>query len=298
MGPADPHAGFVRVSPLLESPDMSKRTSVAILGAGAMGEALASGLLAAGWDSADLCLCARRKDRAEALAGSTGCLVTLDPVEAIEGRQLLVVAVKPRDVPHLTSQLVGRIGAEQTILSLAAGVTAATYEDALGEVPVVRAMPNTPALVRQGVTGISAGRYAEGRHIELARETLAAVGSVRVMDESLLDAVTAVSGTGPAYVFLLAEALTEAAMREGLPRDIAESFVNQTIRGAGHLLTDVDKSPAELRYAVTSPGGTTAAAVHVLEERGFRALVEDAVRAAALRSAELGAIAGQADEVQ
>jgi pyrroline-5-carboxylate reductase len=108
------------------------------------------------------------------------------------------------------------------------------------------------------------------------------------MDESLLDAVTAVSGTGPAYVFLLAEALTEAAVREGLPRDIAEEFVHQTIRGAGHLLTDTDSSPAELRSQVTSPGGTTAAAVHILEERGFRALVEDAVRAAAKRAAELG----------
>jgi pyrroline-5-carboxylate reductase len=149
-------------------------------------------------------------------------------------------------------------------------------------------MPNTPALVREGVTGIAAGRHAGEGHLAAARQVLDAVGSVRVMDESLLDAVTAVSGTGPAYVFLLAEAMTEAAMREGLPRDIAESFVNQTIRGAGHLLTDTHRSPAQLRYEVTSPGGTTAAAMHVLEERGFRALVEDAVRAAAVRSAELG----------
>jgi pyrroline-5-carboxylate reductase len=149
-------------------------------------------------------------------------------------------------------------------------------------------MPNTPALVRQGVTGIAAGRHAGEEHLAVARQVLDAVGSVRVMDESLLDAVTAVSGTGPAYVFLMAEALTEAAMREGLPRDIAESFVNQTIRGAGHLLTDTSKSPAQLRYEVTSPGGTTAAAMHILEERGFRALVEDAVRAAAVRAAELG----------
>jgi pyrroline-5-carboxylate reductase len=108
------------------------------------------------------------------------------------------------------------------------------------------------------------------------------------MDESLLDAVTAVSGTGPAYVFLLAEALTEAAVREGLPRDIAESFVNQTVRGAGRLLTATDLTPSELRAQVTSPGGTTAAAVHILEERGFRALVEDAVQAAAVRARELG----------
>jgi pyrroline-5-carboxylate reductase len=150
-------------------------------------------------------------------------------------------------------------------------------------------MPNTPALVGEGVTGMAAGRFATGAHLARARQVLEAVGSVRLMDEGLLDAVTAVSGTGPAYVFLLAEALTEAAIREGLPRDIAESFVHQTIRGAGHLLTETAHGPFELRAQVTSPGGTTAAAVHVLEERGFRALVEDAVRAAAQRARELGA---------
>lgn len=261
-----------------------------------MGEALASGLLSARWAPERICLCVRRKDRVEPLAGATGCAVTLDPVEAIAGRGLIVIAVKPRDVVGLLEQIKGHLLPDQAILSLAAGVKTATYERLLGEVPVVRAMPNTPALVRQGVTGLAAGAYAGQSHLELAGETLGAVGSVRVMDEALLDAVTAVSGTGPAYVFLLAEALTEAAMREGLPRDIAESFVNQTIRGAGHLLTDIEKTPAELRYEVTSPGGTTAAAVHVLEERGFRALVEDAVRAAAVRSGELGEAANKAGD--
>lgn len=255
-----------------------------------MGEALVSGLLAAGWATDDICLCVRRADRGAELA-RLGCEVSLDPVASVTDRQLVVVAVKPKDVAELVGGLSGHIQPGQTVLSLAAGVTTATYEEALGEVPVVRAMPNTPALVRQGVTGIAAGRFAGHDHIQLAAETLGAVGSVRLMDESLLDAVTAVSGTGPAYVFLLAEALTEAAMREGLPRDIAENFVSQTIRGAGHLLTDIDKTPAELRYQVTSPGGTTAAAVHVLEQGGFRALVEDAVRAAAIRSTELGSSA-------
>jgi pyrroline-5-carboxylate reductase len=267
---------------------MSERTSVAIIGVGAMGEALVSGLLAAGWASSEISLCVRREERAGELTRRTGCMVTFDPVEASAGRQLVVVAVKPRDVAVVLDVLAGHIGAGQTVLSLAAGVTTATYEEGLGDVPVIRAMPNTPALVRRGVTGIAAGRYAGPGHLEAAQEILGAVGTVRVMDEALLDAVTAVSGTGPAYVFLMAEALTEAAMREGLPRDIAESFVNQTIRGAGHLLTDTFKSPAQLRYEVTSPGGTTAAAMHVLEERGFRALVEDAVRAAAIRAGELG----------
>jgi len=253
-----------------------------------MGEALASGLLSAGWTPDDLTLCVRRMERGDEIAAVTGCKVTLDPVEAISGKDVVVVGVKPRDVAAVLESLVGSIGESQTVISLAAGVTTATYESVLGEVPVVRAMPNTPALVREGVTGIAAGSHASTPELDAAREVLGAVGTVRIVDESLLDAVTAVSGTGPAYVFLLAEALTEAAMREGLSREIAERFVHQTIKGAGHLLTATSKSPAELRYEVTSPGGTTAAAVHVLEERGFRALVEDAVRAAALRATELG----------
>lgn len=261
---------------------------MAIVGVGAMGEALASGLLAAGWDPGHITLCVRREERGEELAKRTGCPVTLDPVEAVTGRDVVVVAVKPRDVPELLEVLAGKISTGQTLLSLAAGVTTQSYESRLGSVPVVRAMPNTPALVGQGVTGIAAGSNAGPANLEAATSLLDAVGSVRVMDEALLDAVTAVSGTGPAYVFLLAEALTEAAMREGLPRDIAESFVRQTVRGAGYLLAATERSPAELRYDVTSPGGTTAAAMHVLEERGFRALVEDAVRAAAMRARELG----------
>jgi pyrroline-5-carboxylate reductase len=253
-----------------------------------MGEALVSGLLAAGWDPADLSLCVRRMDRADELTHQTGSVVGLDPVQAIKDRDVVVVAVKPRDVSDLLKRMAGEVDAGQIVISLAAGVTLQTYEAQLGPVPVVRAMPNTPALVREGVTGIAPGSHAGPAHLDVAREILGAVGTVRVMEESLLDAVTAVSGTGPAYVFLLAEALTEAAMREGLPRDVAEGFVHQTIRGAGHLLTNTDKSPAELRYEVTSPGGTTAAAMHILEERGFRAVVEDAVRAAAVRARELG----------
>ena len=253
-----------------------------------MGQALLAGLLAAGWDDDDLSLTVRRQEAADELAERHRCLITRDPLEAIKGRQAIVVAVKPRDVVELLEALSGNIAPGQVILSMAAGVTTATYEKLLGEVPVIRAMPNTPALVGEGVTGIAAGQHSGLSELDLARDVLGAVGTVRMMDENLLDAVTAVSGTGPAYVFLLAEALIEAALREGLPRDIAERFVNQTIRGAGHLLTDTGRSPTELRAQVTSPGGTTAAAMHILEERGFRALVEDAVRAAAQRAGELG----------
>jgi pyrroline-5-carboxylate reductase len=264
------------------------KPTVAVLGVGAMGEALVSGLLAAGWESEDLSLCVRRLERGDELAHQTGCRVSLEAEEAIRGRNVVVVAVKPRDVPDLLEKLAGEVEESQVVVSLAAGVTTQAYEAQLGPVPVVRAMPNTPALVREGVTGLAPGSHAGAHHLDVAREVLGAVGAVRIMEENLMDAVTAVSGTGPAYVFLLAEALTEAAMREGLPRDVAENFVHQTIRGAGHLLTETGKSPARLRHEVTSPGGTTAAAVHVLEEKGFRALVEDAVRAAAIRAHELG----------
>lgn len=253
-----------------------------------MGEALVSGLLGAGWAPDEIALAVRRLERGDELAHRTGCRVSLDPLETIAGRDVVVIAVKPRDVGAVLKTIAGNVGESQTLISLAAGVTTQSFESALGAVPVVRAMPNTPALVREGVTGIAPGSHAGTKHLDVATEILGAVGTVRVMEETLMDAVTAVSGTGPAYVFLLAEALTEAAMREGLPRDVAESFVHQTIRGAGHLLTQTSKSPARLRHEVTSPGGTTAAAVHVLEEKGFRAIVEDAVRAAAERARELG----------
>lgn len=266
---------------------MTKRPTVAVVGVGAMGEALVTGLLNAGWQPSELTLIARRPERVVQLRERTGIEASLKPVEAGE-REVIVVAVKPRDVAQLLIELKGAINSGHVLLSIAAGVPTSTYESALGEVAVVRAMPNTPALVKEAVTGMAPGRYAGEVELGKARLVLEAVGAVQQLDESLLDAVTAVSGTGPAYVFLLAEALTEAAVREGLPRDIAESFVNQTIRGAGHLLTETARGAFELRSQVTSPGGTTAAAVHILEERGFRALVEDAVRAAAQRARELG----------
>ena len=197
------------------------RPSVAIIGVGAMGRALLTGMLVSGWVPGQLSLAIRRPEDVEKLQDETGVAVSLDPVQMAEGRDVIVVAVKPRDVLVLLEELGPAVSQQQVILSIAAGVPTSTYEKVLGEVPVVRAMPNTPALVGEGVTGIAAGRFATEAHVAKTRIVLGAVGSVRVMDESLLDAVTAVSGTGPAYVFLLAEALTEAAIREGMPRDVA-----------------------------------------------------------------------------
>jgi pyrroline-5-carboxylate reductase len=269
------------------------RPTVAILGMGAMGEATARGLLAAGWERNELSAAVRRETRLHDIETRLGIDCHLEPAAAIRGSSVVVVAVKPRDVAGLLQQISSSVDPDQVVVSLVAGVAIAVYERALPGVPVVRAMPNTASLVREGVTAIAAGRHTNVDLLARTRRVLEAMGPVEVMDESLLDAVTAVSGSGPAYLFLLAEALTEAALREGLPRDIAEILVHQTVKGAGHLLTETNLKPAELRAQVTSPGGTTAAAMHVLEERGFRALVEDAVRAAAQRSREMGAAAGE-----
>lgn len=263
------------------------RPTVAIVGAGAMGEALAQGLLGGGWDAGEVILVARREQRAAEVSKATGLDCGLD-VAAVAGRDVVVVAVKPDDVPAVLPELSGAVGAGGIVISLAAGVPTTVYESVLSEVAVVRAMPNTPARVAEGVTAVAAGRSADEAALDVATQVLGAVGRTIVLDEHLMDAVTAVSGTGPAYVFLLAEALVDAAIREGIPAYAAEMLVEQTVRGAGMLLSSVDLTPERLRAQVTSPGGTTAAAVHLLEERGFRALVEDAVRAAALRAKEMG----------
>lgn len=246
------------------------------------------GLLRAGWPNDAITLAARRPERAREAERQTEIHTVLDPVEAIAGRDIVIVAVKPKDVPHLLAQIKDAIKPDQLLISLAAGVPIDVYEDALPGVAVVRSMPNTPAAVSEGMTAYCGGTHVEESDYARADVVLAAVGETIRLSEDLLDAVTAISGSGPAYVFLLAEALTEAAIREGLPHHAAEKLVDQMIRGSGMYLHGSEKSAFRLRAEVTSPGGTTAAAVHVLEDGGFRALMEDAVRAAAERSRALG----------
>lgn len=265
-----------------------ERPRVSVLGAGAMGEIFAAGLLRAGWHQSDLILAVRRQERASDLHHATGIETTTTLSDAIPDREVLLVSVKPKDVPVVLDEVGSLISTDQTVLSVAAGVPIAAFEEVLPGVPVVRAMPNTPSAVDMGMSAFTVGSSVDAEHRDTAKQVLDSVGDTIELSEDLLDAVTAVSGTGPAYVFLLAESLIEAAIREGLPHHAAERLVHQTLRGSGELLATSDKSAFRLRGEVTSPGGTTASAMHVLEEGGFRALIEDAVQAAATRSRDLG----------
>jgi pyrroline-5-carboxylate reductase len=198
-----------------------------------------------------------------------------------------VVAVKPNDVES-ACVAIAAAGCDR-VLSIAAGVTLARLETALGgDVPVVRAMPNTPALVGAGAAAIAPGSHAKDDDLAWADSILSAVGVVVRVPEKLLDAVTGLSGSGPAYVFLVAEALIEAGVQGGLSREVSATLTNQTLLGAARLLTETGDSPEALRAMVTSPGGTTVAGIRALEEAGVRAAFLDAVMAATERSKELG----------
>jgi len=249
-----------------------------------MGEALLGGLLASGWRAEDLAvveaLAARRDELVQRFGGVT---VSAEPLKAAGA----VVAVKPGDVPAAVSAAVAA-GAGR-VLSIAAGVTIAALESAAGAgVPVVRAMPNTPALIGAGAAAVAAGSAAGDDDLAWAESILGAVGTVVRVPESSLDAVTGLSGSGPAYIFLVAEALMDAGVLAGLPRPTAEALARQTLLGAARLLAEGDDSPETLRAAVTSPGGTTAAGLRELERHGVRSAFLEAVAAATARSKELG----------
>ena len=256
-----------------------------IIGGGRMGEALLGGLLAAGRGAGELAVAEISLSRRGALeAEYPGVAVVEAPVPA--GGAVLVV--KPADVAE-AARAAADAGAER-VLSVAAGITTGAIEAALDRpLPVVRAMPNTPALIGAGAAAISPGSFAGPDDLAWAEAILGSVGVVTRVPEKALDAVTGLSGSGPAYVFLVAEAMAEAGVLAGLPRDVAETLAFQTLLGSARLLVDSDDGPAALRAAVTSPGGTTAAGLHELERHGVRAAFLDAVMAAAERSRELGA---------
>ncbi|MGH9050480.1 MAG: pyrroline-5-carboxylate reductase [Acidimicrobiia bacterium] len=263
--------------------------SVAVLGGGRMGEALLAGLLDAGWEPEGMSVAEVDADRRRVLEERFPAVrVVPSPAWAVADAGLVVVAVKPDDVVAALEQCATTLPEQALVLSIAAGVTLDTLETAAPDRPVVRAMPNTAALVRRGAAAIAAGKHATEADLDLAERVLGAVGVVVRVPEPLLDAVTGLSGSGPAYVFLVAEAMVEAGVLVGLPRETSAELVHQTLVGAASLLADGTEGPEALRAAVTSPGGTTAAGLQRLEAHGVRAAFLEAVEAATQRSKELG----------
>ncbi|HEY7874386.1 MAG TPA: pyrroline-5-carboxylate reductase [Actinomycetota bacterium] len=262
---------------------------LAVLGGGKMGEALIAGLVASGWRRPeDIVVTGRREERLSELFDSYGIETHLDNGAAVAGAELIVLAVKPQDIEILLSDISAHVAPEQTILSVVAAIPTAFIESRLGDgVPVVRAMPNTPSIVHEGMAGIAAGKHASEESLKLATEVLRHVGRVVTVPESYLDAVTAISGSGPAYFALLAEAMIEAGILLGLAREVSTELVVQTMLGSAKLLRDEQMHPVELREMVTSPGGTTIRAIRVLEQSGVRAAFLNAIQAAMERSQEL-----------
>ncbi|MDS1271727.1 pyrroline-5-carboxylate reductase [Lipingzhangella sp. LS1_29] len=260
---------------------------IAIVGAGKMGEALLAGFLGTGYTPADVLVTESRREHAQDLWERFG-VESVDVATAARRADTLVLAVKPQDMVALLNELSGVVDSRHLVISVAAGVTTDVLEKHLGgEVAVVRAMPNTPALRGVGMTALAAGTHATAEALDRTERLLRTVGDVVRVQERHMDTVTAISGSGPAYIYFVAETMVEAGVAMGMPRDIAQHLVSQTITGAAEMLRESGEHPVMLREAVTSPGGTTAAALRELERDGVRAAFTNAIEAAGNRSRQL-----------
>ncbi|MQA78395.1 MAG: pyrroline-5-carboxylate reductase [Streptosporangiales bacterium] len=260
---------------------------VAVLGVGKMGEALLSGMLRAGKPVGQLLGTTRGAERADTLRERYG-VAMVDNAEAVTSADTLLLAVKPQDMGVLLDTIAPHVSAHQLVVSVAAGIPTAFLESRLpAGTPCVRVMSNTPVLVDEAMSAVSAGAHATEEHLRRTEEILQPVGNVMRVPESQQDAVTALSGSGPAYVYYLVEAMTDAGILLGLPRGVAHDLIVQAVRGAAAMLVESGEHPVRLREAVTSPAGTTINAIRELENHGVRAAVLDAIVAARDRSREL-----------
>ena len=262
-------------------------STLSVLGAGKMGEALVAGLLRAGAPAGDIVITTRREERGEELAERYGVSV-LSNIDAVSATDAVLVAVKPQDMAALLDEIASTVEPDQLVISVAAGIPTSYIERRLpDDVPVVRVMSNTPVLVDEAMSAISAGTHATEEHLVRVEELLGNVGRTIRVPEDQQDAVTALSGSGPAYFFYLVEAMTDAGILLGLPRAVAADLLVQTALGAAVMLRDTGEHPVKLREAVTSPAGTTISAIRELERHGVRAALIDALEAARDRSREL-----------
>ncbi|HEY9472568.1 MAG TPA: pyrroline-5-carboxylate reductase [Mycobacteriales bacterium] len=263
-------------------------TRLAVLGGGKIGEALLSGMLRAGRSANDVLVSVRRPERGKVLTERYG-VRAVGSAQAASESDVLLVAVKPQDIDALVDELAPVYSQDTLLVSLAAGIPTRYYEERLpAGTPVIRVMTNTPVLVDHAMSAISPGTHAQERHLALTEDLLRQVGRVVRVPESQQDAVTALSGSGPAYFFYLVEAMTDAGILLGLPRSVAHELIVQTALGAAVMLRDTGEHPVKLREAVTSPAGTTISAIRELENHGVRAALLAAIEAARDRSRELG----------
>ena len=263
---------------------------IGFLGAGKMATALARGWVKAGLTKAEhVCAADPLSEARTAFAEATGATALDDNRQVVQRSDVLILAVKPQNMAALLSEIRQQVTAQHLVISIAAGITLAQLADALGkDRRLVRVMPNTPCLVGASASAYAASSTATAADLELVERLLGSVGKAFAVAEKLLDAVTGLSGSGPAYIFLLIEALSDGGVRVGLPRDVATQLAAQTVYGSAKMLLETNLHPGVLKDQVASPGGTTIAGLHALERAGFRAAVMDAVEAATKRSAELG----------
>lgn len=263
--------------------------TIAIIGAGKIGETVLSGLLRSGWSADRLIATARRPERATELRERYGVRIA-DNAEAVAAADVLAVAVKPQDAGTLLAEVGPAVPVGKLVISLCAGLPTSFFARYLAEgVPVVRVMTNTPALVDEAMTAISAGAHATAEHLALAEEMFRPLGRTVRVPESQQDAVTALSGSGPAYFFYLVEAMTDAGILLGLPRQVAHDLIVQTAIGSALMLRESGEHPVKLREAVTSPAGTTISAIRELENHGVRAALLAALESARDRAREIAA---------
>lgn len=268
---------------------MTRSLTLAVIGGGRMGEAIVAGLLAAGSVAREGIAVAEVSDERRAALDRYGVRCVSDGREIASDAEIVLLAVKPQFIDTVLAHLADSIGPGTIVVSIAAGVTTARLERLLPQgTAVVRVMPNTPAIVAQGMAVVSGGTAASGDQVERVRVLFEALGEATVLGENYQDAATAISGSGPAYVALFLDALARAGVRQGLPQDVAQALALQTLRGTTELLVTSGMDPEELVDAVSSPGGTTIAATEALEAGGFRSAVFDAVAAAVRRAKELG----------
>lgn len=263
---------------------------IGFIGAGRMAQALAAGFLRKGVVTPDLLLASDvSPETRECFRATTGAEVTADNLEVARRQDVIFLAVKPQHMDVVLRQLAGQLPPDRLVVSIAAGISLAKLEAGLGKgCRVIRVMPNTPCLVGQGASGYALGSCATDEDGRLVGELLSAVGVAVRVEERLMDAVTALSGSGPAFAYLMIETLADAGVRHGLPRDTARLLAAQTLKGAAEMVLVTGSSPSVLKEQVTSPGGTTIAGLAAMESAGFRGSVFAAVKAALERSAQLG----------